>query len=50
MLLYGVGVKPQFVVVKEKFAKVFSHKGEEIFQVLFADDYLAAGKLETVLA
>ena len=50
MLLYGVGVKPLFVVVKEKTAEVFSDKGEKLFQVLFADDYSAAGKLETVLA
>ena len=50
MLLYGVGVKPLFVVVKEKVAEVFNDKGEKLFQVLFADDSSAAGKLETVLA
>ena len=50
MLLYGVGVKPLFVVVKEKVAEVFSDKGEKLFQVLFADDSLSAGKLKTVLA
>ena len=36
MLLYGVGVKPLFVVVKEKVAEVFSDKGGKLFQVLFA--------------
>ena len=36
MLLYSVGVKPLFVVVKEKVAKVFNDKGEKLFQVLFA--------------
>ena len=50
MLLYGVGVKPLFVVVKENDAEVFSDKSEKLFQVLFADDSSAAGKLETVLA
>ena len=39
------------MVVKEKVAKVFSDKGEKLFQVLlFADDFLAAGNLETVLS
>ena len=50
MLLYSVGVKLLFVVVKEKVAEVFNDKGEKLFQVLFADDSSAAGKLETVLA
>jgi len=50
MLLYGVGVKPLFVVVKEKVAEVFSSKSEKLFQVLFVDDSSAAGKLKTVLA
>ena len=46
--LYGVGVKPLFVVVKEKVVEVFNDKGEKLFQVLFADDSSAAGKLATV--
>ena len=37
-------------MVKEKVAEVFSDKGKKLFQVLFADDSSAAGKLETVLA
>ena len=43
-----MGVKPLFVAVKEKVAEVFSDKGKKLFQVLFADDALAASKLETV--
>jgi len=35
MLLYRVGVKALFVVVKEKVGEVFSDKGEKFFQVLF---------------
>jgi hypothetical protein len=38
------------VVVKEKVAEVFSATGEKLFEVVFADDASAAGKLEVVLA